>query len=53
MVEGDRYIMFLFDSYTMRFDKVKLDYIVENVNDLPHPEVSFGLDKVFTALLVI
>lgn len=31
--------MLLFCSYTVRFDKVELDKVVENVCDLPDPEV--------------
>lgn len=29
----------LFCSYTLRFDKVELEKIIENVNELPDPEV--------------
>lgn len=28
-----------FGSYTLQFDKVKMDKIVENVNELPEPKV--------------
>ncbi|KAL2461073.1 Histidinol dehydrogenase [Abeliophyllum distichum] len=34
-------------DYTMRFDKVKLDKIVENVNDLPDPELDAAVQEAF------
>jgi len=35
-----RLCLYVLCSYTSRFDKVKLDKIVENVSELPDPEVN-------------
>ncbi|KAA8537069.1 hypothetical protein F0562_029547 [Nyssa sinensis] len=34
-------------DYTARFDKVELDEIVENVNELPHPELDAAVREAF------
>jgi hypothetical protein len=52
-----RLCLYVLCSYTSRFDKVKLDKIVENVSELPDPEVnsksiSFSKRNSFTSYFI-
>lgn len=41
------FYIYSYCSYTERFDKVKIDKVVENVSDLPDPQLDAAIKEAF------